>query len=244
MTNTGHITADLLLSARWIIPVSADFPILENYSLAIEDGVIRAVLPTSEQHRVNAQESRDLGDQLLMPGLINAHGHAAMSLFRGMADDQPLHTWLNEHIWPAEGRWVNEEFVADGVQLAMAEMLRSGTTCFSDMYFFPESTAEQVRKTGMRAQLSFPIFDFPCAWGSGPEEYLQKGLALRDNYKHHDLIQIAFGPHAPYTVGDEPLKKVAMLAAELDNNIQIHLHETEQEVKDSLNQYGLRPLER
>ncbi|MBD2859923.1 TRZ/ATZ family hydrolase [Spongiibacter sp. KMU-158] len=237
-------SADLLINARWILPVTEGFPVLENHSLAIREGQIVAILPTADAGAIDAKETLDLENQLLMPGLINTHGHAAMSLFRGMADDQPLHIWLNDHIWPAEGRWVNEEFVADGIQLAMAEMLRSGTTCFSDMYFFPETAAEQIRKVGMRAQLSFPIFDFPCAWGSGPEDYFQKGLALRDSYKHNELIQIAFGPHAPYTVSDEPLSKVAMLAAELDANIQIHLNETEQEIQDSLAQHQLSPVQR
>lgn len=237
-------TADLLIKARWILPVTEGFPVLEEHCLAISNGEISAIAPNSEAHRIRANDTLELDQQLLMPGLINAHGHAAMSLLRGMADDQPLETWLNEHIWPAEGRWVSDSFVRDGAKLAMAEMLRSGTTCFSDMYFFPESVAEQVHRSGMRAQLSFPLFDFPCAWGSGPEDYFRKGLALRDSYKHHELIQIAFGPHAPYTLSDAPLQKVAMLAAELDCNIQIHLHETAREVADSLSQYGKRPIQR
>ena len=235
---------DTLISARWILPMSEGCPLLENHALAITDGCISGILPEAEARGLSAHEHIALGDQLLMPGLINAHGHTAMSLFRGMADDQPLQQWLNEHIWPAEGQWVGEEFVRDGTALAIAEMLRGGTTTFSDMYFFPEAAAEVARRAGIRAQLCFPIFDFPSAWGSGPDEYFRKGLALRDDYKHSDLINIAFGPHAPYTVGDEAMSKVVMFAEELDCAIQIHLHETQHEVDDALKQTGLRPIER
>ncbi|NKI16863.1 TRZ/ATZ family hydrolase [Spongiibacter sp. KMU-166] len=235
---------DLLIFARWILPVSDGFPVLENHALAVSDGVISGIMPAEEARHITADESLWLDEQVLMPGLINAHGHGAMSLFRGLADDYPLHEWLNEHIWPAEGQWVNEEFVRDGSALAIAEMLRGGTTCFSDMYFFPEICADVVRRAGIRAQLAFPIFDFPCAWGSGPDDYFRKGLALRDTYKHNDLISIGFGPHAPYTVGDTALSKTAVFAEELDCTIQIHLHETAQEIADAVKQTGLRPIER
>ncbi len=235
---------DTVISARWILPMTEGCPVLEDHALAIRDGIICAIVPTAQASQLAAGEVLNLGEQLLMPGLINAHGHAAMSLFRGMADDKALHSWLNDHIWPAEARWVNDEFVRDGSALAIAEMLRSGTTTFSDMYFFPEATADVARRAGMRAQLSFPILDFPSAWGSGPEEYFRKGLALCDDYKHNELINIAFGPHAPYTVGDEAMGKVVMFAEELDCAVQIHLQETAQEVADAVKQTGLRPVER
>ena len=244
MNRADHTDIDTLLFPRWILPMTEGCPVLEGHALAIRDGMIDAILPADEARRLNTKEHVELPEHALMPGLINAHGHSAMSLFRGMADDQPLHTWLNDHIWPAEGRWVSEEFVRDGSALAIAEMLRGGTTTFSDMYFFPEVTADVARRAGIRAQLSFPIFDFPSAWGSGPEEYFRKGLALRDTYKHSDTIFVAFGPHAPYTVGDDALGKVAMFAEELDAPIQIHLQETAQEVDDAVKQTGLRPIER
>ncbi len=245
MSRAAADRIDTVITARWILPMTDGCPVLENHALAIADGIIHAVLPIDEARALNAEEVLELtGEQLLMPGLINAHGHAAMSLFRGMADDQPLHSWLNDHIWPAEGRWVSEDFVRDGSALAIAEMLRSGTTTFSDMYFFPEVTADVARRAGIRAQLSFPILDFPSAWGSGPEEYFRKGLALRDDYKHSELINIAFGPHAPYTVGDDAMSKVVMFAEELDCAVQIHLQETAQEVADAVKQTGLRPVER
>jgi 5-methylthioadenosine/S-adenosylhomocysteine deaminase len=235
---------DTLIYARWILPIAPAATLLQNHAIAISDGIISAIVPAADAADIEAKEVLHLDQQLVMPGLINAHGHAAMSLFRGMADDKPLHTWLNDHIWPAEGRWVDAQFIRDGSELAIAEMLRSGTTTFSDMYFFPEATAEVIRKSGIRAQLSFPIFDFPCAWGSGPDEYLRKGLALLDEYKHSELISIAFGPHAPYTVGDKTLQRVVTLAAELDAAIQIHLHETQQEIDDAVAQDGQRPIAR
>ncbi|MDX1590140.1 MAG: TRZ/ATZ family hydrolase, partial [Oleiphilaceae bacterium] len=172
------------------------------------------------------------------------HGHAAMTLLRGFGDDLPLMTWLNDYVWPAESRFVDEDFIADGTQLAMAEMLRSGTTFFSDMYYFPEVVAELAQQQGMRAQVCFPVLDFPTNWGSGPEEYLRKGLALRDRLRHSELVQVAFGPHAPYTVSDGPLSQIATLAEQTGAPVQIHLHETAFEVEDAVQKTGLRPIRR
>lgn len=236
---------DTLLSARWIAPILPKRTLLNDYAIAIDKGCIIELLPASEaQQRYTADNTHTFDDHVLMPGLINAHGHAAMSLFRGMADDYPLQEWLDNHIWPAEGRWVDEDFVRDGTQLAIAEMLRSGTTTFSDMYFFPDMAASAAIEAGIRAQLSFPIFEFPSSWGQGPDEYIRKGLQVRDDFKHSDLVNIVFGPHAPYTVGDEAMKRIAMLGAELDTHIQIHCHETAAEVDTEAKQTSKRPLQR
>jgi 5-methylthioadenosine/S-adenosylhomocysteine deaminase len=167
-----------------------------------------------------------------------------MNLFRGIADDLPLMTWLNDHIWPAEQKWVSQDFVRDGSNLAIAEMIRSGTTCFSDMYFFADQTAEAAIVAGMRAMIGLIVIDFPSAWAKDTQEYLDKGEQLHDKYKHNPLIQTSFAPHAPYTVSDAPLQKIAMLAEELDLQIQMHVHETEDEIEQSLEQHGERPLER
>lgn len=242
---TNKTPADLIVSARWILPVRPTGRLYEHCALVLQDGNIIEIVPTSGiDSQFDYQEHIDLPNQLLMPGLINMHGHAAMSLFRGLADDLPLMEWLQDHIWPAEGEWVDEQFVRDGTQLAMAEMLLSGTTCFSDMYFYPEAAAGAAFEAGMRAQINFPILDFPTQWGSGPEDYIHKGLKLHDNYRSVDLINIGFGPHAPYTVSDEPLKRIAVLAEELQAPIQIHMHETAQEVSDSIANFGVRPLQR
>lgn len=236
---------DLLINARWIIPVVPENRILKDCAIAIHQGRIIALLPQEEAaKRYLPRYTENLLEHIVTPGLINAHGHAAMTLLRGYADDQPLNAWLNEHIWPAEKQWVDEQFVRDGTELAIAEMIRSGTTCFADMYFFPEQTAQAALEAQIRCHIYFTIFDFPCAWGSGPEDYFSKGLALHDTFSDNDLINIGFGPHAPYTVGDETLKKVAVLAQEMDTPIHIHLHETAQEVEESIQQYGMRPTQR
>ena len=246
--NTVHPlskTVDLIIKARWIAPVVPENQVYENCALVINKGIILALVPQSEiAGHIIATEMLELDQHLLIPGLINAHGHAAMSLLRGYADDQPLHTWLNDYIWPTEKRWVSPNFVRDGTQLAMAEMIKTGTTCFTDMYFFPEAAAQACLDAKMRSQISFPIFDFPTSWGSGPDEYFAKGLQLHDNYRNNHLVNIAFGPHAPYTVGNAPLQKMAVLAQEMDMPIHIHLHETAQEISDSMRQYGQRPTER
>ncbi|BFM16525.1 TRZ/ATZ family hydrolase [Maricurvus nonylphenolicus] len=238
-------TVDTLIHAGWIIPVIPENQVLSECSLAINDGRIAAIVPTTEaKSRFSATEELDLTQHLIIPGLINAHGHAAMSLLRGFADDHPLQTWLEEHIWPAEGQWVDAEFVKDGTELALAEMIRSGTTCFSDMYFFPEAAAKAAFESGIRAQITFPVFDFPSAWGQGPDEYLSKGLALNDDYRSNELITIGFGPHAPYTVSDEPLQRIATIAEEMQAPIQIHLHETAFEVDEAVKNTGKRPIQR
>lgn len=236
---------DLLINARWIIPVVPENRILKDCAIAIHQGRIIALLPQEEAvKRYAPARTENLLEHIVTPGLINAHGHAAMTLLRGFADDQPLNDWLNNHIWPAEKQWVDEQFVRDGTELAIAEMIKSGTTCFADMYFFPEQTAQAALDAQIRCQIYFTIFDFPCAWGSGPEDYFSKGLALHDTFRDNDLINIGFGPHAPYTVGDETLKKVAVLAQEMDTPIHIHLHETAQEVEESIQKYGVRPSQR
>lgn len=176
-------TIDLLIHARWIAPVIPENQLFENCSLAIDNGIIIALLPRAEaEKRYQSNETQELDEHLLIPGLINSHNHAAMSLLRGYADDQALQTWLQDYIWPAESQWVEEEFVRDGTELAIAEMIKSGTTCFSDMYFFPEQAAEAAQNAGIRAQITFPVLDFPTNWGQDADDYINKGLALHDKY--------------------------------------------------------------
>ena len=239
------IKIDLLINSRWIIPVVPENRVFENCALAIDQQKIVGIYPQAEaQSKFDALSVVDLADHILMPGLVNAHGHAAMSLLRGYADDLPLQPWLEEHIWPVEARVLSAEFVADGTNLAMAEMIKTGTTCFADMYFFADTVAEQVQRSGMRSQIGFTVFDFPTAGGKDPDDYIHKGLQLRDSYKGDGLIKIACAPHAPYTVGDETLRRIATYANELDMAVHIHCHETAQEVADSLKLYGNRPLQR
>ncbi len=245
MTADTITAADIRINARWLIPVEPFGVVLEHQAVILQGSRIAAVVSQAEaDQKFRARETISLNQHVVLPGLINLHGHTAMSLFRGMADDLPLMTWLNEHIWPAEARFVSEQFVADGTRLAMAEMIRTGTTTFSDMYFFPEVTAQVAHDAGMRAQVCFPLMDMPTVWGSGPDEYLRKGADLIAEWRHDEFIMPAIGPHAPYTVSDQPLNAALALSQQTGAAIQIHLHETAFEVEDALKASGQRPIAR
>lgn len=236
---------DLLITPKWIIPIAPDERVLEEHTLAVDRGrIIDLDESASILTRYTATTHLALDQSVLMPGLINTHTHAAMTLFRGYADDLPLLEWLTERIWPAEEKWVSESFVETGTNLACAEMIQGGTTCFNDMYFFPDVVARRAEQAGMRACVGMIVIDFPTVWARDADEYLSKGLAMKDDIRHSNLITAAFAPHAPYTVSDEPLRRIAALSEELDCQIQMHIHETEQEVNESMARYGVRPLER
>lgn len=235
-----------IIEAPWLLSMTGNQKApLQDCAIAIDQGKIVAIAPQGEiAAKYTALETTRLENHLLMPGLINGHNHAAMTLLRGFADDLPLMQWLEEHIWPAEKQWVDDVFVRDGTELAIAEMIKSGTTCFSDMYFYPEVTADCARTSGIRAQITFPIIDFPTPGASGPDEAISKGLALFDAMRSIERIRIGFGPHAPYTVSDDVFTRIATLSAELDAPVQVHLHETQFEVDEALNTRGERPIAR
>jgi 5-methylthioadenosine/S-adenosylhomocysteine deaminase len=234
-----------LLKARWVIPVEPHGTVLEHHALAIDQGRIVEILPSAAADaQYRAETTLNLSAHALIPGLINAHTHAAMSLFRGLADDLPLMDWLHEHIWPAERRWVNEAFVYDGTLLSMAEMLRGGITCFNDMYFFPEVAARAATVAGMRACVGLIVIDFPTVYADTADEYISKALAVHDEYKGDTLIASAFAPHAPYTVADEPLARIRTYADELNIPLHMHVHETADEIAQSIKTHGGRPLQR
>ena len=235
---------DLLLLPSWLVPVEPAGVVFKAHGLGIRDGRIAFIGPRDQALKLAAHEVRELPGVLLSPGLVNAHGHAAMSLFRGLADDLPLMTWLQQHIWPAEAKWVDEAFVRDGTDLAIAEQIKGGISCFSDMYFFPKVASERVHNSGMRAQIAIPILDFPIPGAATADEAIRQGVELFGDLKHHPRIKIAFGPHAPYTVSDANLEKVRVIAEELDAAIHMHVHETAGEVQQSVEQYGERPLAR
>ena len=238
-------TVDTLIHARWIVPVEPAGAVLEAHSLAIQNGRIRDLLPRVEaEARYSATETVELPRHVLMPGMINMHSHAAMSLLRGLADDMPLMQWLQEHIWPAEGRHVSADFCRDGVELAIAEMIKGGITCFNDMYFFPDVTAQVAAAAGVRACVGLIVLDFPSVWAKSADEYLDKGTGVHDAWRNHPLVRTVFAPHAPYTVSDAPLRRVRMLADELDIPIHMHVHETAFEVEQAVAQSGKRPLAR
>ena len=236
---------DTLIEARWVIPVDQEGVVLEQYAVAVNDGRVVALLPRHQAaEQISASHRLHLPSHALLPGLINAHTHTPMTLFRGLADDLPLMTWLSEHIWPAEQRWVHEEFVADGSRLAIAEMIRGGTTCFNDMYFFPDVTARVAAQAGMRSAIGMILIDFPSAWASDTNEYLSKAIEVHDHFKGDPLIHPLFAPHAPYSVSDNALNKMKTLANELDLPIHMHIHETAEEVRQGVRDFAMRPLAR
>lgn len=239
------IQVDSLIHAAWVVPVEPRNVVLPQHCIVIDQGRIVAVLPSSEAKSLyQAQQQIDLPQHVVCPGLVNLHSHSAMSLLRGLADDLTLQTWLQQHIWPAEAKHVRDEFVEDGTLLAIVEMLRGGTTCVNDMYFYPEATARALLTAGMRGTIGAAILEFPTAYASNAGEYIHKALAARDNYRHEPLLQFALAPHAPYTVSDSTFEQIVTLAEQLQMPVHMHIHETAQEVHDSQQQYGMRPLAR
>lgn len=238
-------SADLIVNARWVIPVDETDSVLEHHSVVVAGGRIVGVLAQDQARaRYSAKKVVELPEHAIIPGLINAHTHAAMSLMRGIADDLPLMRWLQEAIWPAESKHVSEAFVRDGTLLAATEMLAGGTTTCNDMYFHPDSAAEAFDVAGMRAVIGVTVIDFPTPYATNADEYFRKGLAARDRWQGHARLSFNIAPHAPYTASDETLVRAASLAAELDCGLHIHIHETRHEVDESLNRHNMRPLTR
>lgn len=237
-------SVDTLITARFVVPVEPR-GVLADHAVAIDAGRIVSVLPAAQANaRYSARRNIQLGGHALIPGLVNLHCHAAMSLLRGIADDVPLMTWLEKHIWPAETRVVSDEFVHDGSLIAMAEMLRGGVTCVNDMYFFPEATARAALRVGMRAAIGIIAIEFPSVYAPDAATYLKKGFAARDAFQGEDLLSFCLAPHAPYTVSDATLRRIAVLAEELDLPIHTHVHETAAEVEQGVQRNRMRPIER
>jgi len=235
----------LAIEARWVIPVLPNNSLLEYHSVICDGSSIIDILPTEvARQRYQPLQTVSLDEHILIPGLINLHTHAAMSLMRGLADDLPLMPWLQEHIWPVEQKFVSERFVRDGSLLACAEMLRGGVTCFNDMYFFPQGTVEAATQAGMRANLGLVVMDFASAYANDADDYLQKGLDARDSWRNNSLLSSSLAPHAPYTISDQTFAKVITYAEQISVGIHTHLHETQDELRQSIEQFGLRPLQR
>ena len=236
---------DLLVAPRWLVPIEPAGVVLTEHALVVDKGRIVDVLPLAQAKLAyRARDTITLADHAVMPGLINVHTHAAMTLLRGLADDLALMDWLQNHIWPAEGAHVSREFCEAGVRLACAEFVRGGITCFNDMYMFPEATAAVAPAAGLRAMLGLIVLDFPTAWAANADAYLHRGLQVHDSVKGEPLLSTIFAPHAPYTVSDAPLRKVRGYANELGIGIHIHLHETAGEVAMAVEQTGKRPWQR
>ena len=239
------MVVDQVIEARWVVPVVPHGVVLEDHAVVVHQGQICGVLPIADvQDRYLPGERVSLPRHALMPGLVNAHCHAAMTLMRGLADDLPLMTWLNEHIWPAEGALISPAYVADGVELAAAEMLLGGTTAVNDQYFFPEAAVEVYRRMGMRAAVGLILLEFPTPYARNADEYLSRGLALADQLTGDPLLHPCFAPHAPYTVSDDSFRRIRTYADQLGLRVHVHVHETAFEVEDAVRQHHERPLAR
>ncbi|HET8897334.1 MAG TPA: TRZ/ATZ family hydrolase [Rhodanobacteraceae bacterium] len=245
MNPTAPQSVDLLIEARWTVPMTPGGAVLENHAVAIRGDAIVAVLPQAEaRQRFVATQTVQLPEHALMPGLVNAHTHNPMTLLRGIADDLPLMEWLQQHIWPVEGRVMAPDFIRAGVELAVAEMLRGGTTCANENYFFPDTIADTYRRLGFRACVGLPVIEFPSPWARTRDEYFDKATAVHDRLRGEPLLTTAFAPHAPYTVSDASFERIRMLSDHLDIPVHLHLLETAQEIEDSKREHGLRPIQR
>lgn len=236
---------DLRIEARWVLPIEPAGTVHENHALVVDGGVIVDLLPiAASQSLYQARETVSLGEHVLMPGLINTHTHNPMTLMRGLADDLPLMEWLENHIWPAEAKLMGPEFIRDGVELAVAEMLRGGTTCANENYFFPDVIGATYRRLGFRACVGLPIIDFPSPWAKSDDEYFDRALTVHDALNGQPLLSTSFVPHAPYTVSDANFERIRMLSDQLDIPVHLHCHETAQEIDDSRRDHGVRPIQR
>jgi 5-methylthioadenosine/S-adenosylhomocysteine deaminase len=239
------IRVDKIISATWIYTGEDLDEVLFDHSIVVNDQKIRDIQPTIKAHEMyEAEETFQLSDHILLPGLINAHTHSAMSLLKGYADDLQLETWLNNYIWPAESKFVNYDFVLDGSELAIAEMIKGGTTTFNDMYFFPEATAEAVKNLGIRANIGLVVMEFPSNYANDPQEYLNKGFEFKDNWRDNKLITTSIAPHAPYSVSNSTFELINTYAEQLNLTIHTHLHETRNEIEESIKQFSSTPIER
>lgn len=245
MSQTHPQAVDLMIEARWVVPVEPHAVVLEDHAVVVDGDRIVALLPIAEARAAYAPRERvALTEHALIPGLINSHTHNPMTLLRGLADDLPLMVWLQQHIWPAEAKVIGPEFVRDGVELAVAEMLRGGTTCANENYFFPDVIGATYRKLGFRAVVGLPVIEFPTAWAKTQDEYFERAGEVHDSFLGDSLLTTAFVPHAPYTVSDESFERIRVLADQLDIPVHLHTHETAQEVEDEKAKSGLRPFQR
>lgn len=245
MSHAAPQPVDLMIEARWVVPVEPHAVVLENHAVVVQGERVAALLPIAEARVAYAPRERiELGEHVLIPGLVNSHTHNPMTLLRGLADDLPLMVWLQQHIWPAEAKVMGTEFVRDGVELAVAEMLRGGTTCANENYFFPDVIGATYRKLGFRAVVGLPVIEFPTAWAKSQDEYFERAGEVHDSFRGDHLISTAFAPHAPYTVSDESFERIRVLSDQLDIPVHLHTHETAHEVEEEKARSGLRPFQR
>lgn len=234
---------DYIVHAEYILPVDSKFTVIKDGAIAVDNGKIEAIGNYEDITSVfNSDRAIGGRNRVVIPGLVNTHTHAAMVYFRGLADDLPLKEWLDNHIWPAEAKWLSPEFVSDAVELACLEMMKAGITAYNDMYFFGDSAGASTKKMGMRAVLGVGILDFPTAAAKTTEEYFEKAEAFIRNWKDDNLITPCIAPHALYTCGTETLKRARILADKHCVPIHTHLSETEGEIREIKSRFGMLPV--
>jgi 5-methylthioadenosine/S-adenosylhomocysteine deaminase len=236
---------ETIIQPKWLITVDKQNRVLENHSLVIERGKIIDIIPNLQLNaHYTATKIYYLDHHAILPGFVNAHTHSSMSLMRGFADDLALMTWLNKYIWPGERLFVGPEFVCDGMRLALAEMIKSGTTCINDMYFYASEAAEVMHKAGIRGRIADSILNVEMPWSPTVQSCFDKSLALIQQVKAYPLIEASLGPHAPYTTDDSILQEVLQVSKQHFVPIHIHLHESADEINQYQNSRGIRPLSR
>jgi 5-methylthioadenosine/S-adenosylhomocysteine deaminase len=236
---------DTLVCARWVLPVEPDGTVLENHAVAVHAGRIVAVLPIEvARARYAPAELVSRPHHALLPGLVNAHTHAAMTLLRGRAENLPQAQWAQDVIAPIERRWVDPEYVRDGTELAIAEMVRGGVTCFGDMQLWPEVVARTAADLHMRVSIGLVVEQAASRWAGDPDEYIEKGMALRDDYRGDPLVATHFALGPAHELDDTTLLRVRRLADELEIPIALPVHESASELDASIARHGARPLDR
>jgi len=241
----GQTSQVTLIRPAFVVPVRPVGVVHENFAVAIDGSTIVSVLPVHQSEQLYPDAMIvDLPDHLLLPGFINMHTHSPMTLLRGYADDLDLQTWLGEHIWPAEQEFVGPSFVADGARLAVAEMLRAGTTCFNDMYFYPKEVARVCQEAGIRASIGVPLIEHEAFGAIDLDSYFSEGRELHEQWQSEPLLNFTFAPHAPYTVTDRTLRIIERLSLQLDIPVHLHLLETAWDIKHSLQHFEKPPLGR
>ncbi len=236
---------DLVVVGGIVLTADQDWNIYDPGAVAVDGGAIVGLGPREEiEEAYRGREQIDASGKLVMPGLINAHTHAPMTLFRGIADDLPLETWLYKYIWPAEAKWVDPDFVRLGTQLAAAEMIRSGTVLFCDMYFFEDDIAEACKEAGLRVVIGEALVDFPTANCKTPEEQLSYTEHLLSQWNDDSLVVPSVQPHSPYAASAELMQKSKALADQYGAPYLLHVSETRNEVQESIEKHGRTPVGR
>ncbi|PKL51526.1 MAG: S-adenosylhomocysteine deaminase [Nitrospira bacterium HGW-Nitrospira-1] len=235
--------ADIIVRADYVLKMDRDFTLIKNGAIAVKDKKI-AFVGADEEVAAKYTSDTIIGGsgKVAFPGLVNTHTHAAMVYFRGLADDLPLKVWLEEYIWPAEGKWLSPEFVGDAVELACVEMLKAGVTVYNDMYFFGDAIAGSTKKAGMRAVVGVGILDFPSKSAGTTEEYFANAENFIKAWAGDELIVPGIAPHAPYTCSPDNMLRAKKIAEQYNAPLHVHLSETRWEVEEIKSRYGKTPI--